>query len=68
MRKNEKHAAPESGLQAVDTNACCTTNVTVFLERIVSRLTSIYRYWKMVSFYNLSDADAHRAIPSNREV
>jgi hypothetical protein len=23
VRNNEKHAAPESGLQAVDTNACC---------------------------------------------
>ena len=44
------------------------TDVTVFLERIVSRLTSICRYWKMVSFYNLSDADTHRAIPCNREV
>lgn len=39
------------------------TDVAVFLQRIVSGLTSICRYWKMVSFYNLSDADTHRAIP-----
>ena len=67
MRKNEKHAAPE-GPAGRGQERVLPIDVAVFLQRIVSRLTSICRYWKMVSFYDLSDADSYRAIPSNREV